>query len=53
MADLNEAYKIAKKDELKKAIRNVLLYCRFDTAENLAESVKVLEEFLQEEENEK
>lgn len=53
MADLSEAYKIAKKDELKKAIRNVLLYCKFDTAEALAESIKVLEEFLQEKENEK
>lgn len=53
MADLSEAYKIAKKDELKKAIRNVLLYCKFDTAEGLAESIKVLEEFLQEKENEK
>ena len=52
MADLNEVYKIANKDNLKKAIRNVLLYCKFDTAEGLAESIQVLEEFLQEKENE-
>jgi len=52
MADLNEAYKIAKKDDLKKAIRNVLLYCKFDTAEDLSSSIQVLEEFLKEEDNE-
>jgi vacuolar-type H+-ATPase subunit C/Vma6 len=53
MADLNEAYKFVKEDELKKALRNILLYCRFDTAENLTESVEVVEKFLQEKPNEK
>lgn len=49
MTDLNEVYKSVKKDELKKAIRNVLLYCKFDTAEDLSESIQILEEFLKEE----
>ncbi|MCH1613123.1 MAG: hypothetical protein L7S72_07495 [Flavobacteriales bacterium] len=47
MADLSEAYKFVKEDELKKALREVLLYCRFDTASDLPKSLEVIEKFLQ------
>ncbi len=53
MVDLSEAYKFVKEDELKKALRNILLYCKFDTAENLLESVEIVEKFLQEKTREK
>jgi len=47
MADLNEMYKTVREDEFKHALRNILMYVKFDRATDLDQSVRIVEEYLE------
>jgi len=47
MADLNDQYKFVKEDEFKHALRNILMYVKFDRANDLDKSVEIIEQYLE------
>jgi len=47
MADLSDQYKFVREDEFKNALRNILMYVKFDRANDLDKAVKKVEEYLE------
>ena len=47
MADLNDQYKFVREDEFKHALRNILMYVKFDRASDLEKSVEIIEQYLE------
>jgi vacuolar-type H+-ATPase subunit C/Vma6 len=47
MADLNDQYKFVKEDEFRHALRNILMYVKFDRANDLQKSVEIVEQYLE------
>jgi len=47
MADLNDQYKFVREDEFKNALRNILMYVKFDRANDLDKAVETVEEYLE------
>ncbi len=47
MVDLNDQYKFVREDEFKHALRNILMYVKFDRASDLEKSVEIVEQYLE------
>ena len=47
MVYLNDQYKFVKEDEFKQALRNILMYVKFDRASELKKSVELVEQYLE------